>query len=218
MLRTYRRELVLGVFSVVLMGMGLGCITANLVSEEKTFTGFKAIDAGSGFHLTITQGSEYSITITTKEDFMENIAVNKTGGKLTLGLKPGNYNMEEVILRARITMPELNELVLSGGAHCIARDFDSTNFVLDAGGGSHVDDLSGSTDNLIIKASGGSHLSLGNFKAKDANVTLSGGSHATIYVDGTLDADASGGSHLYYRGNPTLGSIEESGGSHVSKR
>jgi hypothetical protein len=218
MLRAYRWELVFSIFLFALVGAGLGCIMANLVSEEKTFTGFTAIDAGNGFHLTITQGSEYSITITTNEDFMKNIAVDKSGDKLIIGLKPGNYQMEKVTLRAKISMPELNELVLSGGAHCTARGFDSNEFVLNAGGGSHVDELSGSTDNLIIMASGGSHLKLGNFKAKYANVTLLSGSHATIYVDGTLDADARGGSHLYYRGNPTLGSIQESGGSHVSEK
>lgn len=219
MLRGYTREIVSSVFSMALVvGMGLGCITTNLVTEEKAFTGFTVIDAGSGFHLKITQGSEYSITITTEEDFMQNIAVNKTGDTLTIGLKPGNYVMEDVVLRARIALPELNELVLSGGAHCSAKGFDSTEFVLNAGGGSWVNELSGSADSLIVRASGGSHLSLGNFRAKDANVTLLSGSHATIHVDGTLDADVRGGSHLYYKGSPTLGSIQESGGSHVSKR
>lgn len=219
MLHCYRREIVFIVSSMALVvGMGLGCITTNLVTEEKTFTDFTAIDAGNGFHLTITQGSKYSITITTTEDFMANIAVNKTGDTLTIGLKPGNYNIEDVILRAKITLPELNELVLSGGAHCSAKGFDSTEFILNAGGGSRVNGLSGSADNLIVKASGGSHLSLGNFKARNANVTLLSGSHATIYVDGTLDADARGGSYLYYGGNPTLGSIQESGGSHISKK
>jgi hypothetical protein len=214
-----KREYGLAIFTVVLaVGASLGCITTNLVTEEKTFTGFTAINAGSGFHLTITQGSEYSITVTTSEDFMENIAVNKSGDTLTIGLKPGNYHLEKVTLRARITLSELNELVLSGGAHCKASGFDSNEFVLNAGGGSHVDELSGSANKLIVRASGGSHLSLGNFKAKDANVTLLNGSHATIFVDGTLDADARGGSHLYYRGNPTLGSIKESGGSFVRKR
>jgi hypothetical protein len=219
MLCGYRTNLVYIIFSISLVvGMGLGCITTDLITEEKTFTGFTAIDAGNGFHLRITQGSEYSITVTTNEDFMENITVNKTGDTLTIGLKPGNYDIEKVILRARITLPALNELVLSGGAHCRARGFDSNEFVLNVGGGSHVDELSGSANNLIVRASGGSHLSLGNFKAKYANVTLLSGSHATIYVDGNLDADARGGSHLYYKGNPTLGDISESGGSHVTKR
>jgi hypothetical protein len=35
---------------------------------------------------------------------------------------------------------------------------------------------------------------------------------------GRLDADASGASHVYYFGKPTLGTIKESGGSEVRRK
>ena len=147
---------------------------------------------------------------------MQNVTVNKTGGKLFIGLKPGNYEDMDMVLRAKITMPELNEVVLSGGSHCTAGEFDSTKFILSLSGGSHAT-LRGSTDMLMASGSGGSHLKLANFKVENANVTLSGASHATINMEGTLNADLSGGSHLYYRGNPTMGSIQNTGGSEVSR-
>ena len=51
----------------------------------------------------------------------------------------------------------------------------------------------------------------------DANVEMSGGGRATVNPSGRLDVNASGGSHVYYVGNPTLGDIDTSGGSSVER-
>jgi hypothetical protein len=52
----------------------------------------------------------------------------------------------------------------------------------------------------------------------DASVEASGGSEVTVNVSGRLDADASGGSRVFYLGSPALGKIDESGGSTVRPR
>ncbi len=53
---------------------------------------------------------------------------------------------------------------------------------------------------------------------EDADIELSGGSHGTINVNGRLNADVSGGSQLTYIGDPTLGDIEKTSGSTVSRK
>jgi hypothetical protein len=85
-------------------------------------------------------------------------------------------------------------------------------------GGSHLRDLDGAANDLRISASSGSHLDLAEFLVHDASVNLSGGSHATINLDGRLDADLSGGSHLFYIGDPTMGDIDTSGGAIISRK
>jgi hypothetical protein len=65
--------------------------------------------------------------------------------------------------------------------------------------------------------SGGSDLELSNLNVNNVSIGLSGGSRGTINLDGRIDATLSGGSNLYYIGNPTLGSIKTSGGAQVSK-
>jgi len=49
----------------------------------------------------------------------------------------------------------------------------------------------------------------------DTRVDASDGSHITVNSSGILDVDASGGSHVFYLGNPTLGDIHTSGGSEI---
>jgi hypothetical protein len=82
-------------------------------------------------------------------------------------------------------------------------------------GGSSVN-LSGIGGDLTIDASGGSSLDLLWMAANDVRVAMSGGSSAKVNMDGTLNADLSGGSSLRYLGSPTMGSIDLSGGSSIN--
>ncbi len=88
---------------------------------------------------------------------------------------------------------------------------------LEFSGGSHID-AEGSANALTVDVSGGSTLDLENFPVHNAEVVFNGGSSGTISLDGTLDADLSGGSRLWYVGNPTLGDIDTSGGSSLQKK
>ena len=58
-------------------------------------------------------------------------------------------------------------------------------------------------------------MNLDFFLIKNADISLSGGGRADINISGTLTVDLSGGSHVTYVGQPTLGDIDLSGGSTV---
>jgi hypothetical protein len=78
--------------------------------------------------------------------------------------------------------------------------------------------LSGSADDLNADASGASHLELDDFTVRNANIEFSGASNGTVNMDGTLNVDLSGASHLYYIGEVILGDIDISGGSSISRK
>ena len=79
-------------------------------------------------------------------------------------------------------------------------------------------ELSGSAHSVGLNAWGASRLDLADFVLKDTGVNLKGASEATVKVNGKLDLDLSGGSRLYYSGNPTMGKINVSGTSTLSQR
>jgi hypothetical protein len=215
--------------------------SGNLITQEFDLSDFTAVNVGSGFEVEITQSSSFSINITADDNMFDYIEVFKTSEKLTIRLKWG-YSYESAKARDRptkITMPTLYELELSGGTHGTIEGFSSSHeFVLELSGGSsligdfktsgdaqftlsggsHLIELEGAANDLHVSASSGSHLELSDFHVNDGNVNLSGGSHATINLEGRLDADLSGGSHLEYRGDPTMGDIQTSGGSTVGKK
>ena len=181
-------------------------------------------------------------------------------------------------LQARITMPQLTELGISGASDGEVAGFNSANdldievsgaseleltdmaagdidfeisgasevegdikaggdVTFDMSGASEVDadieaggdvelDLSGasrlemrgSAQKMRVEASGASQLDLDSFAVQDADVDLSGASQATINLDGRLDAELSGASELEYIGEPTLGSLDTSGASNLTKK
>jgi hypothetical protein len=132
-----------------------------------------------------------------------------------VGLKPG-IGYQTTQLRAEITMPDLQSLQLSGGTVVNAQNFNVTsNFVADLSGGSRLT-MTGQGANLTVRGSGGANINLTGFPVHNATVDLSGGSQCIVNLDGRLDATLSGGAQLHYKGNPTLGRIDTSGGASIS--
>ena len=96
-------------------------------------------------------------------------------------------------------------------------DIEAGDARFDVSGASQVT-LSGSAGDVTIGASGASQLDLSAFSVDDADVEASGASKVTVNASGKLDADASGASHVYYLGSPTLGRVETSGASSVNRK
>jgi hypothetical protein len=169
-----------------------------------------------GFRVEITESSTFSVRVTVDDNVVDKLRVTKTGDTLSLALDPGIYTF--MSLRAVVTMPDIEGLELSGGSRGAISGFVGlASLDLELSGGSHVE-VDGSAGDLMVDASGGSTLDLEDFPVHDASITFSGGSSGTINLDGSLDADVSGGSRLWYVGNPTLGDIDTSGGATVQKK
>ena len=110
------------------------------------------------------------------------------------------------------------EINLEGASRLQGEVTASEDAKLFIGGASTVELTGEAKDILVEECSGASSLDLSNFPVNNANVNLSGASSATIKLDGRLDADISGASHLTYIGEPTMGNIVTSGGSTLSKQ
>jgi len=197
---------------------GIGGLTGSgtPVTETVSITGFTSVSAAMGFRVEITESSTFSVRVTVDDNVVDKLRVTKTGDTLSLALDPGIYTF--MSLRAVVTMPDIEGLELSGGSRGAISGFVGlASLDLELSGGSHVE-VDGSAGDLMVDASGGSTLDLEAFPVHDASITFSGGSSGTISLDGTLDADVSGGSRLWYVGNPTLGDIDTSGGATVQKK
>jgi len=225
-------------------GLRIGCggavITGsgNLKTKSYDVKDFTGIEAQNGFQVELTKSGNFSIEITTDDNVLECIEVYKSGNILVI--KPQGQEIRtyrSVTFRAKITVPELHEIRLSGGSIANISGFNSSND-LDIGlsGGSRVDgdiiagnadlDLSGGSrvllegraNDLVVSGSGGSQLDLEYFPVNSADIHLSGGGSAIVNLDGTLDVDLSGGSRVTYLGEPVMGDIDLSGDSIVKKK
>lgn len=209
--------------------------SGNLDTQEFNFSDFTRVEAGSAFQVEIAQSDTFSVSITADDNLFDSIQVSREGETLKISLKQAIPSFRT--LRAEITMPDLYELSLSGAARGTVEGFSSSHdFILDLSGASKVSgditagdadfdvsgastvQLQGSASDIVIAAFGASRMELDNFPVDNADVTLGGASRATVNLDGRLDAALSGASKLSYIGEPTMGDINTSGGSTVSRK
>jgi hypothetical protein len=191
--RRYKMKNTIVLASVMIVILIAGCATTG---KDVPLTDFDKVEIQDGFHVDITVGEEYSITLEVDDDVLKRIEAVKQGdtlifrAKSSQGIIPGS-------LVAKVTMPSLTGLSLTSGSHV---------------------NVSGSGEDLTLKAVAGSHADLSGFKVENADVTARSGSHVTVNVSDKLEVSASSGSHVHYLGDPYLKESGVSSGSIVQKR
>jgi len=209
--------------------------SGNVVTEEFDLSGFDQLEVSSAFQVEVQQGDAFSVVVRVDDNVKPYLDVVKQGSTLRVGLRPLSLGGVSIAtLEADVIMPALAGLELSGASAVSVTGFESAEalFVEASGASSLGGDiaaggvrvnvsgasqvrLSGSGEDLVMDVSGGSSVDLGDFPVAYANVEVSGASSATVNVTGRLDAEASGAARLRYRGSPTLGRVESSGGASI---
>lgn len=202
--------------------------------EVRTFdiSGFTQVDAGENFRITLRQGNSFSVRAEGCSDDLDDLVMEVEGDELDIRYRKWykNRNLVEI----EIEMPELTGFSFSGAAKATVLPFDETPFIevglsgaakatfsgqmeqasIDMSGASEFE-LGGSAGKLFAELSGSSRLRAYDCQVQTADVEASGGSKAWLAVEESLSADVSGGSRVYYKGNPANIDINESGGGKV---
>jgi hypothetical protein len=217
--------------------------SGRTVSQNYNFTDFTSINANWSFNIQVNQSSTYAVSVSVDDNLQSYLKVTQDGGTLDIGMKSG-YTYLSSHLSAVVSMPRLTGITISGACKANAAGFNlADDFTLNVSGASQANftsmtvnkltlnisgasrasgastiTLSGQALDADIESSGASRVDLTNFVVRDAYASVSGASNATVNASGTLSGDVSGASHLYYTGAPTLGDINTSGASSVSKK
>ena len=210
--------------------------SGNVISQIKPLERFTRVNIGNAFHVEIKESPQFSVSLSADDNVINLVEVEKEGDTLRIGLEAGDYS--DVTLRARITMPELLGVMLTGASRATLEGFASANNLSISLSGASVLEgyveareadlringaskltLAGSADNLLVRASGASVLELRHFSIDRASVVLNGASQAAVNVRGSIEnAELSGASVLIYDGDPGLGDIQTSGASKIEPR
>ena len=184
------RKTIIAIVSVaVLMAAALlpGCeITGagNIVTEEREVTNFIQVDVEGTFEVEITQSNSFSTNISADSSFFDYIAVTKEGDTLRIYLNPRHtftdFTSQIKTLKAKITMPDLYGLRLSGATKATISGFKSSgDFSLDVSGASTLDMKDIEVGDVEFKVSGASRVS-GSMKADNVEFEVSGASKVEL--------------------------------------
>lgn len=191
---------------------------AKQETKEFRLSGFSGLDVSWVYQVELTQAARYAVRVEAPEDLMPYIRVEVRSGNLILAVdempreirrRIENGNRTQV--RAFVSMPDLNELKMSGASKLTGKgDFSSRKaFNMTLSGAVNVFDLSVKATSADIDASGASKFFLtGKYDKMD--VRLSGSANATLTADSkNTDIKASGAAKLSVKGK--LGDVTVNG-------
>lgn len=209
----------------------------NVITEKrKVDDNFTRVKASNGLDVYITQGSKHSITVEADENLHEIIITEVEGNTLKIyterniwraksrkvhitvtedieGIKAtsGSDVYSEGIIRAKNI-----ELSTSSGADMrIEIDAD----IVDSSSSSGSDlKISGKANSHSANASSGSSISAYNLESKDVTAKVSSGADISVNATESINARASSGGDIRYKGNPERVNKKSSSGGGISSR
>ena len=165
----------------------MGCSTTtpgNVVTEEKDFSNFTRVDVSGTFNVEITQSDSFSTVITADTSFYDYVEVAKSGDTLKIFLNPRHtftdFTLRARTLEAKITMPALYGLRLSGASKGAVSGFKSSHdFTLAVSGASSMNLNDIQVGNVELEISGASKVN-GKIDAGNVNLKISGASQVEL--------------------------------------
>lgn len=228
----------------IILKTGLTCLSLLIfnafiqaqVTEKRNIENFSRIDVSGGIDLVIKQGAQTSVIAEAKDDqALKSIITKVESNTLKIysrekTFKPGNR-------KVYVTFEELEGIKATGGSDVMTESKIEVNKLeLQAHGGTDLKmvlsadaidctitggsdaDLSGKVRIFSAIASGGSDIRAKELDSEICNLEISGGSDATVMVSRELNVQASGGSDVFYHGNPNIKNVNTSGGSDLIQR
>jgi hypothetical protein len=197
---------------------------------------FNAVKVSSGINVKIVKGNSYLIKARGSQN-PNDIDVDFDNNTLRIrDNRKWNFNfLKNNTIDLIIICPELTRLDISGSVQAAVDGFDDGEMHIDMSGASvcvaniMVDKLNieqsgatkltfeGRANTCEAEVNGASKFYATNASVKFMKLEASGASHAEVNVEEKLDADASGASHIRYKGDVKEIKSNNSGASSVEK-
>lgn len=210
-------------------------------AEVRTVPGFNSVEVSGAVSLYLAQGTVQGVAVSAGEAKYNNkIRTEVSNGVLKISVDAGiwnSFNWTNKKLKAYVTVTDLNRLEVSGASYVsINGTLKSNDLKLDISGASEVKGiidvnklnlaisgasvarLSGYAKKGLIEAIGACKINSYGLSVDTCKVSSSGASDVRLTVNNELNADASGGSTIFYKGAGVARVINTSGGSNIKSR
>lgn len=187
--------------------------SGNIVAQKRDIRDFTGVDAGGAMRIEITVGKEFALELEGDDNILPLVETSVRGGVLHFERSGGICTENRLI--ARISMPELDNLDISGATAATVANVNSEDLKIKVSGASKIE-INGAAADLDAKVSGASKLTAENLRTVRVRVKANGASKALVFASESVDADASGASKIIYSGNPATVNKDASGASKIA--
>lgn len=203
-------------------------------TETRSIGSFTGVKAAEGVDVYLKKGDKESVKIEVTGTSPNNVLTEVSGSYLKIHMKDGNYR--HVDAKVYVTYVKIDKLSASSAGSIFAEGSVKANDMeisassagtielsidaasLDASASSAGDlELKGKARSVNIEASSAGEVDAYDLEAEDVDAEVSSGGSAKVNVTKRLDARASSGGSIRYRGNPDQNNTSSSSGGSVKK-
>ncbi len=202
------------------------------VTQNRNTDNFTGVSVGGNFDVEIKTGSDTKVRIEADDNVIDDIETRVENNQLKISMKNGmSYN--NVHMKVFITAPKINKISSSASADVNVIDALASDekIIINASSGSSVKaavnapgteadassgaeiDLTGRTQKFDVEVSSGASVDAYELLSENTKVQTSSGATAQVHASIQLDASASSGGSVSYRGAAALIKKQSSGGT-----
>jgi hypothetical protein len=196
--------------------------SGKIVTNTYSVSGFSGIEASNVMDVTVTTGTDYSVSVSCDGNIMEHMTVSVKNGTLHLG-DLDVWSVNPTKMTATVSMPAVSAVNASGASKVSVGNVQAGAFSSTVSGASRVTVEILDADSIDLEISGASTFTVASSSlgGQSLNANISGDSHAGLFnlpvgsavlnVSGASDAEAnaslsisgtsSGASSIRYRGS-----------------
>lgn len=200
--------------------------SGNIKSEMRQVAPFSGVDVEGSADVTVTYGTEQSVTITTDDNILPIITTEVSNGVLKIDATE-SYSTSYGV-KVAVTIPMLQSIEINGsgdvlveGAQLENRPVENFRIEIDGSGNVQVPQmnaaktlaqidgsgditLAGTGGTLEAEIDGSGDIDAEAFRVLNAVVRVEGSGDIRVYATESLDASVSGSGDIYYRGDPKV--------------
>jgi Putative auto-transporter adhesin, head GIN domain len=206
--------------------------------EVRAVTGYHGIEVSDAINLYLSQGDKETVAVSARDiNWRDRIRTVVEDGILKISLDKRGWKVGDIKLKAYVSFTALDLLRASGASDVFvdgviagdrffvdlsgASDFKGAinvkQFHMDQSGASDAHITGAVAEKASFSLSGSSSVKAYDLVTQNCSVNASGASDLNITVNKDLDADVSGASNVYYKGDGVIKSVRKSGASAVKK-
>lgn len=210
-------------------------------AQVRNVASFHAVEVSSGIHLILKQGNTDAVAVSASSaEFISKMKTEVVNGKLKIYVDTDwlkNWNSKNKNLKAYVTIKSIDELEVNSGADAetdgnisasnlnislsSGADFNGTitasKLWIDQSSGSDMT-IKGKVQAVEIKTSSGADFNGYDLVSETCKAHASSGSDIEITVNKELEAEASSGGGINYKGNASITNIQNSSGGRIKKQ
>lgn len=203
-------------------------------SETRSVGSFSGIKAAEGVDVYLKKGDKESLRVEVSGVDLRDVLTEVSGSYLKIHMEDGNYRNKTV--KVYVTYVEVNKLSASSAANIFSENVLKTKSLsVSASSAGTVDiqvdvdsfeatassagdvQVKGTAKSVDITASSAGEVDAYELEAEQVSVGVSSAGSAKVHATKSIEARASSGGSIRYRGNPERSNTHSSSGGSVKK-